>query len=297
MLKNQVAVVTGSSQGLGRALALALAKAGAKVVVNARTAADVDKVVAEIKQQGGEAVPNYDSVATFDGGAGVIRTAMDSFGRIDILINNAGIQRVATIYDASEKDWDELVSINLKGSFNCSRHAAPLMKERGYGRIINIFSICIFRPFPGRLPYHAAKGGVWALTGAMAQELSPFGITVNAVSPGLTETRMTANLVAQFRSTEGITDPVLRKQLNAVIQPEEVAPFIVYLCSDAASGINGQTFWANGREISWFPSPEPRTSAYTAHQMWTLEELAEIFPRIFADAMSGGSLVDKSAAR
>ena len=284
MLENRVAVITGSSQGLGRAFALALAKAGAKVVVNARTAVDVDKVVDEIGQLGGAAVATYDSVATFEGAGRIVQTAVDHFGGIDILINNAGTRVVGSIYDISEQDWDELLSVHLKGTFNCSRHASPIMKDRRYGRIINIFSLAIFNPFPSRCAYHAAKGGIWALTGAMAQELGPFGITVNAVSPGFTETRMTAELVAQSRSADGITVPGLQ-WIPPLIQPEEVAPLVVYLCTDGAAQVNGQTFFANGREIAWYPLPTAAKSAYTTQDMWSVEELIRIFPLAFDGAV------------
>jgi len=190
-LKDKVAIVTGSGRGIGRAHAIALAAEGAKVVVNdpgverngsGGTQAPADEVVALIRENGGEAVADYHSVADFGQAEALIRTATDNYGRLDIMMNNAGVSRDGLFHQISEADFDTVVGVHLKGTFNTCRHAVPIMMEQGSGRIINTASSQWRNP-EGRLIYAAAKGGIVSLTWDLAFELRNHGITVNAVAP------------------------------------------------------------------------------------------------------------------
>src|SRR5438067_13453253 len=220
LLEDRVAVVTGSGRGIGRDLALCLAREGAKVVVNDvgvsldGRGTDEDpaaQVCKEIEALGGSAVPSYDSVSDFDAAGGIIRTAVDEFGRIDILVNNAGIIRDRTLVKMSEDDFDAVVGVHMKGTFNCARHAAPLMKEAGYGRIVNITSSAGLRGNFGQTNYGGAKAAIMGMTFVWAVELARYGITVNAVAPA-GNTRMTASLLERA-GTE--PPPELDPALNA----------------------------------------------------------------------------------
>jgi NAD(P)-dependent dehydrogenase (short-subunit alcohol dehydrogenase family) len=203
LLDGRVAIVTGSGRGIGREFALCFGREGAKVVVNDvgvsldGQGTDADpalQVCKEIEALGGAAVPNYDSVSDFDGAGRIVQTAVDAFGTVDILVNNAGIVRDKSLLKMEESDFDAVIAVHLKGSFNCTRHAAPVMKEKGYGRIVNITSSAGLRGNFGQTNYGAAKAGLMGMTFVWALELGRYGITVNAVAPS-GATRMTAALL------------------------------------------------------------------------------------------------------
>ena len=190
-LKNKVAIITGSGRGIGRAEALAFAAEGARVVVNdvgvesdgsGGSKSPADEVVSEIRALGGEAVANYDSVAEYTSAAALINTALEAFGRLDVLVNNAAIFNDILFADLTEQEWDRMIAVDLKGVFNTCKHAVPVMIEQGYGRIINTASSQWRNP-EGRAAYAAAKGGVVSLTWDLAWELRNHGITVNAIAP------------------------------------------------------------------------------------------------------------------
>ena len=192
LLENRVAVVTGSGRGIGREFALCLAREGAAVVVNDvgvsldGRGTDEDpavQVCKEIESFGGRAVPSYDSVTDFEAAASLVQTALDSFGRLDILVNNAGIVRDRTLVKMTEDDFDAVVGVHLKGTFNCARHAAPVMRDAGYGRIINITSSAGLRGNFGQTNYGAAKAGIMGMTFIWAMELSRHGTQVT-MTPG-----------------------------------------------------------------------------------------------------------------
>src|SRR5262249_863854 len=200
LLDGRVAVVTGSGRGIGREFALCMAREGARLVVNDvgvsldGRGTDEDpaaQVCKEIEALGGQATPNYDSVSDFDGAGGIIRTAVDTFGQLDVLVNNAGIVRDRTLVKMNEDDFDSVIGVHLKGSFNCAHHAAVVMKDAGYGRIINVTSSAGLRGNFGQTNYGAAKAGLMGMTFIWALELGKYGITVNAVAPA-GATRMTA---------------------------------------------------------------------------------------------------------
>jgi len=246
-LDGKVAVITGAGRGLGREHALAFAKEGAKVVVNdlgsARDGAGADEapaalVAKEIKDMGGEAVANFDSVATAEGAQNIVKTALDSFGKLDILVNNAGILRDKTLLKMEEAMWDIVIAVHLKGTFLCTQAAARAMREQGTGgRIINTTSVAGLLGNFGQANYGSAKAGIAGFTRVAALELVKYGVTVNAIAP-----------VALTRLTEDL--PMFQDQsLADQLKPEYVSPIVVYLASDLASEINGKIFGIQGGRI------------------------------------------------
>ena len=270
-LLGKVAVVTGAGRGMGRAHAMLLARQGAKVVVN-DLGCDVygrgaDKsiaqsVVDEIKGEGGEAVPNSDTVATMEGAARIINTAIEAFGRLDILINNAGIIRGSSIYKMDEDDWDVMINTHLKGHFATIRHAAPIFRQQRSGVIVNTSSQS---GLGGSLQanYSAAKEGIVGLTRTIARELGRYNVRCNAIRP-FAETRMTTIpvvLEAMKFSEQVLGIPALGNRraprlAGDISKPEQVAVLVVWLCTDAAAKINGRTFQVGNGEIGLYSEPD-----------------------------------------
>jgi len=254
ILQDRVAVVTGSGRGLGREFALALASEGAAVVVNdlgvtLRGDSTEDdpagQVVAEIETAGGRAVAAYESVADFEAAGRIVNTAIEQFGRIDILVNNAGIVRDRTLVKMQEEDFDAVIGTHLKGTFNLTRHAAPIMKEAGYGRILNITSSAGLRGNFGQTNYGAAKAGIMGMTFVWALELAKSGITVNALAPAGV-TRMTADL----------SDADAVAEMPATLDPSLNAPLIAFLASEQAGHVNGQIFGRTDFSYTIFQHPK-----------------------------------------
>ena len=281
LLQGKVAVVTGSGRGVGRGIALALAREGAKVVIN-DVGCEVDgrgsaqdpaaQVVNEIKAIGGDAAPNYDSVASFSGAENIIKTAVQKFGRIDILVNNAGIVRDRSIAKMSEDDFDAVLAVHLKGTFNCGRHAIPLMREQGFGRIINITSSAGLRGNFGQSNYGAAKAGIMGLTLVWAIELGKYGITVNAMAPaGLTR------MVGTIPGMEGKEPP---PEMN----PELNGPMVAFLASEKAAHVNGQIFGRRGFGYTIFQQPRPIAMMYKPGGL-SASEIAANFDGVFLEHM------------
>ena len=261
MLEGKVAAVTGAGRGIGRGVALELAAAGAKVVVNdygvdlhgqAPTTGPAFDVVAEIKQGGGEAVANSDSVATWSGGANIIDAAVQAFGRIDILVTCAGILRDRMIFNMSEDDFDSVLAVHLKGTFNCVRHAAPLMREQGYGRIVTFSSGAGLFGNPGQTNYGSAKAAISGLTKVVARDLGKYGVTCNSICP-VAATRMTLTdeviKARELRKQQGIIREERALAQLENLKPEDVAPMVVFLASDHAANVNGQFFLCAGASI------------------------------------------------
>jgi 3-oxoacyl-[acyl-carrier protein] reductase len=242
MLQGKVALVTGASRGIGRAVALELARQGAKVAVNyAGSEAKANEVVAEIHEMGGEAFAIQADVSKVEAVDNMVKEVLDRFGRIDILVNNAGVTRDNLLMRMKEEEWDEVININLKGVFNCTKAVTrPMMKQR-YGRIINIASIVGVSGNPGQANYVAAKAGVIGLTKTAAKELASRNITVNAIAPGFITTDMTDKLSEEVRGEMLKQIPLARFG-----EPKDIAGVVVFLATDAANYITGQTIHVDG---------------------------------------------------
>ena len=291
-LKDRNAVVTGAGRGIGREVSLSLAAEGAKVVVvdpgasrggEGADLAPADEVVAEIKKRGGNAVANYSSVTDFKAAEGIIKQCVDSFGRIDILVNCAGILREKMVWNMSEEDWDMVLAVHLKGTFNCTRHAAGFMREQKYGRIINLTSDA-WRGTVGQSNYGAAKGGMVSFTRAMARELGRYGVTCNCVAP-MAATRMTLDegVKAGFkkRLDAGL---ITKEQYDGMLQmpgPEYIPPIVVYLATDKAANINGQVLHIEKGRVGIYSDPIEVRAIYKteAGGMWTVADLEADVPK------------------
>jgi len=288
-LKDRVAIVTGSGQGIGRAIALALAKEGAKVVTNNRRpgteGGDAETAAKEIKGMGGEAVPFFGSISEFDEAEKIVKMAVDSFGRLDILINNAGADAPRMVWNMTEEDWDRCLDSFLKGSFNCTRFACGLMREQKWGRIINTTSTAWLGTV-GHCNYGAAKAGLVGLTRAVAREMGRYGVTCNAYAPtAATRFTLSDEIVAGFkkRYEAGLMTKERFEELTNPPKPETVTPFIVYLCTDEAADINGQVFDVTGGNIAISSEPVKKKSIVKEKGLWTVEELIEQVPKVLLE--------------
>ena len=274
LLDGRVAVVTGAGRGIGREIALCLAAEGASVVVNdlgsgLDGSGQAEDPAAEtcrlIEKAGGRAEPNYDSVSDFEAAGRIVGQAVTGFGKVDILVNNAGIVRDRTLLKMEEPDYDAVVAVHQKGTFNCTRHAAVHMKEAGYGRIVNITSSAGLRGNFGQTNYGAAKAAIMGMTFVWALELGRHGITVNAVAPaGLT--RMTENLFGGADAPPD-QDPALN------------APLVAFLASEQASYVNGQVLGRTGYAYTIFQTPR-QVAAMWKEGGWSPAEVAEHFHEV-----------------
>lgn len=238
-LKGKIAIITGARRGMGRSHALALAKAGTKVVVSDISLDDCQKVVNEIKKNRGEATAIKCDVTKKEEVEEMVKRAIERWGKIDILVNNAGICQFKPFLEMSEEDWNRTLDINLKGYFLCAQTAAKEMIKRKSGVIINIASIAMGQAgvgFPALVHYCASKGGIVAMTEAMALELAPFNIRVNAISPGAIETPMVDPLKADPKMMEGTLAKI---PMHRIGKPEEVSNLVLFLASDASSYMTG----------------------------------------------------------
>ena len=291
-LEDKVAVVTGSGRGLGKAVAEEFIRQGAKVVINdlggsstGEGASKVaDEVVQELKDMGGEAVANYDSVATMEGGERIIKTALDAFGRLDILVTCAGILRDRMLFNMSEEEWDGVINTHLKGTFACAKPAAILFRQQRSGRIITFTSTSGLYGNTGQANYSAAKSGIGGFTKVISQDLGRYGVTVNSVAP-MAGTRMTltddyfkarAQREAQGVKREGFGFEATVEDMK----PEEVPPLVAYLASDLAPNVNGQIIFVGGGVISYVAPPRAVKTLYKGEEQgrWTVDELIEAVP-------------------
>jgi NAD(P)-dependent dehydrogenase (short-subunit alcohol dehydrogenase family) len=282
-LDGRVAMVTGAGRGVCRAMAVALAAAGAKVVVvdtggsfagTGRDPSVASDAVDEITAAGGVAVPCAESIASLDGATRAVETALDHFGRIDVLVNGAGITRQNMIWDMPEADFDGVVATHLKGTWNCMRAAIPSMIERGSGSIVNVSSGVGLVGAVAVSNYTAAKAGIVGLTFGAALDLGPLGVRVNAICP--------AGWSRLFDKPEPWREryPVEPRPVMSRDDwpPEAVAPLVVYLATDAAADINGQLFTCGADSVGWFPTFAIAREIRSDGPMFTLDELKRRVP-------------------
>ncbi|MCL5074597.1 MAG: 3-oxoacyl-ACP reductase FabG [Chloroflexi bacterium] len=242
ILQDKVAIVTGGARGIGRAISLAMAKEGARVVVNYVSNSEAaTRVVEEIHQEGGEAISIQADVSDSLAVQRMVETTLSRFGRIDILVNNAGIATGSFVVDMPEEDWDKVIDTNLKGVFLCCKAVLPTMIQQRQGKIINIASLVAHTGSYQHAHYAASKAAVIAFTMSLAKEVGPYNINVNAIGPGRIATAMEAERQARERARWISETP-----LGRLGRPEEIASVAVFLASEAASFITGETINATG---------------------------------------------------
>ena len=289
-LEGRTAVVTGAGRGIGREIALLLAREGANVVVNdlgvsrggeATAERPADNVVAEIRAAGGTAIANFNSVADHKQAAEIIESCVSAFGKMDILVNVAGFLRERMIWNMTEDEFDSVVNVHLKGHWNMCHHAIRHMKEKGYGRILN-FTSSAFKGSVGQSNYAAAKGGVISLSRSIAREVWKYGITCNVICPSA-DTRMTLTEAVKANRDRKLASGVMsQEEYDRFTQPrgpEHVAPVIAYLCTDEAGWINGEIFHVEKGDIHNFYYGETmRQITKEDGALFTVDELIEKIP-------------------
>jgi NAD(P)-dependent dehydrogenase (short-subunit alcohol dehydrogenase family) len=285
LCEGRIAIVTGAGRGIGREHALSLARHGAKVVVNdlggdmhggGADLSPAQQVVAEIVADGGEAVANVDSVADWEGAQRLIQTAIDTFGDVHVLVNNAGILRDRVLANMTEEEWDAVINVHLKGTFATSRWAVAHWREQAKagapvsGRIINTTSVSGIYGNPGQTNYGAAKAGIAAFTNIAALEVGRYGVTVNAVAP-----------IALTRMTEGLGPAPETDEDREARAPHWIAPIVTWLASEESAGVTGRVFEASGQFLAvaegWQrgPSTDPVDDP---------TKLADVVAKLLADA-------------
>ena len=276
MLQDKVVIVTGAGRGIGRAIAIAMADAGARVVVNdvgtslsgngtAKTPAE--EVVAEIRASGGEAIPSFESVANWDSAHAIIDIALRNYRHIDCVVNNAGILRDAIFYKMTEQDWDASINVMLKGTFNMSRAAAPHFREQKSGALVHITSTSGLIGNIGQANYASAKLGIVALSKSIALDMARFNVRSNCVAPQAL-TRMTASVPTNTPEQK------LRAERRKLLTPDKNAPLCVFLASDSAREVNGQVFAIRKNEIYLISQSRPMRSVHRG-EGWTSQTIAE----------------------
>ncbi len=279
-LNDKVAIITGAGRGIGKEICLYLAKEGAKIVVNdlggdrdgSGGGKIADEVVNEINGLGSEAVANYDSVGTVEGGNNIFNSAIDAFGQADILVNNAGILRDRTLYNMEESDWDIIMEVHLKGHYNCTRPLVRYIRDtnRSDCRIINMSSVSgLFGNF-GQVNYGAAKEGIAGFTRSLALEVAKYNCTVNTISPGAA-TRLTIDLIeAAGRKYD---------ENDWTQGPEQIAPVVAWLCTDAAKEVTSQIIHSQGGILGIMQQPAIIKS-FTTDDIWSLDQLDSLIPEL-----------------
>lgn len=282
-LDGRVAIVTGAGRGIGRSVARLLASEGASVVVNdlgsavdgsGHDSGPAHDVVAEIAEAGGKAVANGADISVFAAAENLVQTAIEEFGRLDILVNVAGILRDRMVFNMTEQEWDDVIRVHLKGTFNTTRFASAhwrsLRDESAQNRIINFTSVSGLHGAPGQPNYAAAKMGIVGLTWSSARALGKYGVTVNAISPGAA-TRMTDSVPTDRRRTRPEVDEW---------SPDNVAPIVAYLASERSGWITGRIIHTSGYEVSLYSNPEP-VVRIVGTGPWQPDALAEQVERSF----------------
>lgn len=292
LLEGRVALVTGAGRGIGRSIALQMAAAGAKVVVNdfgvsvsgdAEGVSPADEVANEIIAAGGEAIADHGSVADMRDAVCMVEAAVERFGRIDIVVNNAGIIRMARIDQMSANDWDAVVAVHLQGSWNVSKAAAGHFRRQRSGAFVHMTSASGLIGSTSQANYAAAKLGIVGLSKSLALDLGEYGVRSNCVAPSSTS-RMTA-LTDSRRIAELSPEALANLQRSrAASQPDQMGPLIVFLASDKAPGVNGQVIGARGNELYLYSQYRP-VRMISAAEPWTAEMLAETLSATFGPSL------------
>ncbi len=279
-LEGKVAAVTGGGRGIGREVSKALAAQGASVVVNdlgvtvageQETSSPADDVAKEIKAAGNKASSNHQDISTPEGGEGLVNQAIKEYGKLDILVNVAGILRDRMIFNMTIEEWDAVIRVHLRGHFCTMRPATAHMRERRYGRIIN-FSSNSAQGSPGQPNYAAAKAGILGLTYSAANSMQKYGVTCNALFPGAA-TRMTDTIPAGRMPGASISS---EEAAESPMNPANVVPIIIYLASDEAAEVTGQCFGASGYKISRYTHMKP-DRVLMNQGPWDIDQLFKVF--------------------
>jgi NAD(P)-dependent dehydrogenase (short-subunit alcohol dehydrogenase family) len=298
-LEGRVAIVTGAGRGIGASISRLFASEGAAVVVNdlgasvdgeGRDDSPAAQVVNQIKAAGGKAVANGDSVANYDAAENIIRTALNEFGRLDILVNVAGILRDRMVFNMTEGEWDAVIAVHLKGTFNTTKFASIYWRQAREGnyRLINFSSVSGIHGAPGQPNYAAAKMGIVGFTYSCANALGRYGVTSNAISPGAA-TRMTATVPTDRRRAPSTDDDPARS-------PDNVAIPITYMASARSGWLNGQIVHTSGYTIALYNQPE-QIRTLQSNARWTLDDAGAQMEAVFKPAIERRSFYDRGAAQ
>lgn len=287
LLDGKIAIVTGAGRGIGRGHALELARQGAKVVVNdlggswdgtGQDDTPAGQVVQEIKNLGGDAAANYDNVATWDGSERLVKQAIEVFGDLHILINNAGILRDRMTFNMTEDDWDAVVTVHGKGHFAPTRHACSYWRQKSkdtggavFGRVVHTASESGLFSNAGQSNYAFAKAGIASFGIVVAKEMARYGVTSNVIAPR-----------ARTRLTEGTFGNIPKQEGFDPWDPDNIAPFVVYLCTEQAANISGQVFMVFGGQVQ-FVEQYKLAESITKDGRWSVEELVDEAKALFGD--------------
>jgi NAD(P)-dependent dehydrogenase (short-subunit alcohol dehydrogenase family) len=289
-LGGRVAIVTGAGRGIGASVARMLAVQGARVVVNDLgvsvegknpDSGPADELVEEITVAGGEAVANHGDVSDFDTAATLVRQAVEDFGRLDVVVNVAGILRDRMVFNMTEEEWDAVLKVHMRGTFCTTRHAAVHWRQQrngdGHFRLINFTSGSGLHGAPGQPNYAAAKMGIVGFTYSCANALAPYGVTANAIAPGAA-TRMTESVPTERRRVASGADER---------SPDNIAPIVAYLASERSDWCTGQVISARGYEVGLYDTPKVVRQIVSSGP-WETDRLAELVERVFKPLLSPG---------